>query len=265
MPDNKEMSFWEHLDDLRAVLFKIGAVVIVMAVGFFCCMREIFSHVILAPCHSNFLTYKMFDFLEGDGNFLPDMSGEFNINLININLGTQFMTHMSASMWLAFIFAFPIVIYFLWSFVSPALYEHEKRAARNSFLFGIVMFYIGLAVGYFLVFPLALRFLSQYELSSTITNQLTLESYMDTLYTICLAMGILFELPLVAWMLGKMGLLTRGFFAKYRRHAVVALLVVAAVVTPTSDIFTLTVVFIPLYVLWELSAQLVPAKPKDED
>jgi sec-independent protein translocase protein TatC len=259
----KEMTFWEHIDDLRKVLFKIAAVVIGLSVVFFCFMREIFDYVILAPCNSDFITYRMFDFIEGDGSFLPDLAGKFDIKLININLGTQFMTHMSSSMWLSFVFSFPIVIYLLWSFISPGLYERERRGARKAFIFGNIMFFLGVATGYFLVFPLSLRFLSQYELSASITNTLTLESYMDSLYTIAFGMGLLFELPLVTWMLGKAGLITRGLFTRFRRHAIVILLIVAAVVTPTSDIFTLFIVFLPLYLLWEFSAQLVPPAPKD--
>lgn len=128
------------------------------------------------------------------------------------------------------------------------------------------MFYLGTLVGYFIVYPLALRFLSQYSLSEGIENHLTLDSYMDSFYTIVVSMGLVFELPLVAWMLGRMGIVDRNFFTRYRRYAVFGLVVLAALITPTSDIFTLTVVFIPLYALWEFGALLVPrATPDDEE
>jgi len=165
---------------------------------------------------------------------------------------------MSTSCWLAVIMAFPVIIYMLWGFVSPGLYEREKRGVRRAFIFGNMMFFIGVAVGYFLVFPLTLRFLADYRLSESIPNTISIDSYMDNFLMITLMMGVVFELPLLAWMLGKMGFLTRGFFVKYRRHAVVALLVVAAMITPTGDPFTLFVVFLPIYALWEFGSRLVP-------
>ena len=125
------------------------------------------------------------------------------------------------------------------------------------------MFFIGVAVGYFLVFPLTLRFLAGYQVSELVPNQISLDSYMDNFLMLILVMGIIFELPLLAWLLGKTGLLTRSFFSSYRRHAVVVLLILAAVVTPTGDPFTLTVVFLPIYILWELSARFVPSHSHD--
>lgn len=144
------------------------------------------------------------------------------------------------------------------------MYPEERRNSRTAFLFGNVMFYLGLAVGYFLVFPLTLRFLATYQLSESIENTLTLDSYMDNFLGICLIMGLVFELPLLAWLLGKFGILTKAFFSRFRRHAIVALLVVAAIITPTGDPFTLFIVFIPIYSLWEFSSFIVPAAKKEE-
>ena len=127
------------------------------------------------------------------------------------------------------------------------------------------MFYLGVTVGYFLVFPLAVRFLSTYQLSENIRPIVSLDSYMDNFFTLLLMMGAVFELPLLAWVLGKMGMLTRGFFSTYRRHAVVVLLIIAALITPTGDPFTLFIVFIPIYTLWEASARLVPLSSSDSD
>jgi len=120
------------------------------------------------------------------------------------------------------------------------------------------MFYLGVAVGYFLVFPLTLRFLADYQLSEAIPNTISLDSYMDNFFIITFMMGVAFELPLLAWLLGKMGFLSRDFFSKYRRHAIVVLLILAAMITPTGDPFTLSAVFFPIYFLWELSSRLVP-------
>lgn len=264
--DTDNMSFWAHLEQLRGVLFRILLVVVLVSVGMFFVMPWFFDHVILWPCHADFPMYDVLGFLRGDGRFLPDMGADsFHVQLINIKLGTQLMTHMSASLMLGAAFSFPFIIYMLWRFVSPGLYERERRGARKAFLFGNAMFYLGVLVGYFIVFPLALRFLSQYQLSATISNQLTLDSYMDNFYTVIVAMGVVFELPLLCWMLGKMGLIDRSFFSRYRRHAIFGIALLSAIITPTSDIFTLFIVFAPVYSLWELSALLVPRHQPDAE
>lgn len=263
--ERSEMSIWSHLDELRKVLFKIGIVVVSAAVVLFIFMPWLFDNIIMAPARPNFPLYRLFDMLQipgtADGSDIP-----FSISLINTELSAQLFTHMSLSGYIALVVTFPIVIYLLWTFISPALYENEKRNATTAFLFGNVMFYIGVAVGYFLVFPLTLRFLATYQLSELISNTFTLDSYMDNFTGICLIMGAVFELPLVAWVMGRMGILHRSFFNKYRRHAIVALLILAALITPTGDPFTLLVVFLPLYALWEFSAFIVPKDaPAAED
>lgn len=259
------MTFWEHFDELRGVIVRIAVLVIGLAVASFCVMRPFFDKVILAPCREDFPTYGLLGFIKGDGDFLPDMSATgFDVSLMTINLGSQFMTHMSASLWLSVTVAFPFIIWLLWKFIAPALYEKERKGARSAFVGGLFLFYTGVAVGYFVVFPLALRFLSSYQLSPDIAVNLTLDSYMDTFYMIMLAMGIVFEIPLLSWMLGKIGLLNRRFFRKYRRHAIVISAALAAIITPTSDAFTLAVVFLPIYGLWEFSAFLVPKAPSEE-
>lgn len=256
------MSFWDHLDALRTVIFRIAAVIVVLGIGFFCVMPWLFDHVILAPCRADFPLYRMFDFIS-----IPELSdnADFKVDLINVQLASQFFIHMSASCWAALVCGFPLIIYQLWGFIEPGLYEREKRASRKAFFMGCLMFYAGLLTGYFLVFPLALRFLADYHLSESIANTVTIDSYMDNFYMIVLSMGLVFELPLLAWLLGRMGLITRGFFRKYRRHAIVALLILAGIITPTGDPFTLFAVFIPLYALWEFGASLVPKKAVDDE
>ena len=258
---SQEMSFWGHLDVFRGVLFRIVALTLAFAIIFFIAMHWLFDNVILAPCNNSFPLYHFFDYalsLFSGSDSITTTS--FSVNLINIKLASQFFIHISTSCWLAIICAFPFIIYQLWGFISPALYEHEKRGARPAFFFGIIMFFLGLAVGYFLVFPLTLRFLADYKLSETIANTISLESYMDNFFTIIFTMGLVFELPLLAWLLGKMGFLYRQFFSRYRRHAIVILLILAAMITPTGDPFTLLIVFIPLYFLWEFSSRLVSPK-----
>lgn len=253
----ENVTFWDHLDVLRGVLFKIFGVMVVLGVAAFVAMPWIFDNVIMAPCSPDFPTYRLFD---GIAALMGDSyTGDMNVSIISIELASQLFMHFSASCWAALIVGFPIIIYLLWGFVSPGLYPHEKQGIRTAFFFGNLMFYLGVATGYFLVFPLAVKFLAGYRLSNVIEPMVTLTSYMDNFFTLLLMMGAVFELPLVAWLLGKMGLLTRGFFSRYRRHAIVVLLVVAAIITPTGDPFTLFLVFIPIYALWEGSARLVPA------
>lgn len=259
MTEQKEQSFWDHLSELRDVAIRIFVLLAVLSTAFFFVMPWIFDHVILAPASGSFPLYRLLDGLHGDGSMLPDFSSEnFHVDIINIELASQFFVHVSASFWLSVVVAFPLIIYMVWSFVSPGLYEHEKRGARKAFLFGNVMFYLGMAVGYFVAFPMMLRFLADYHLSDRISNTVSLTSYMDSFYLLVMMMGLLFELPLLAWMLGKMGLLKRGFFSKYRKYAIVGLLIIAGIVTPTSDLVTLMIVFLPVYILWEASALLVP-------
>lgn len=254
------MGFWDHAEVLRGVLLRVAAVVFVLMIAFFAAMPYIFDNIILAPCRGDFVLYRFLDQLPGSA-LLGSGEGavsDFSVNLINIQLASQFFIHMTSSFWLALIFSFPVIIYLLWGFVAPGLYENEKRGVRAAFIAGNLMFFLGVGVGYFLVFPLTLRFLADYQLSALIPNQISLDSYMDNFMVLILVMGIIFELPLLAWLLGKTGLLTRELFIKYRRHAIVALLVLAAVITPTGDPFTLMVVFLPIYILWEVSAFTVP-------
>ena len=256
---DQQLSFWDHLDALRGVLLRAALVVTVLAVAAFCFMPMVFDNIVLAPCRPDFPFYRLLDYIAAHSLLPLDISAEpFSLKPVSLQLASQFFVHMSASFWTAAVLGFPIVIYLLWSFVSPGLYEHEKRGVRRAFVFGNIMFYLGVCVGYFIVFPLALRFLATYSLSGQIETVVSLDSYMDNFYTLILVMGAVFELPLLAWLLGKMGFLTRGFFKKYRRHAIVALLVAAGLITPTGDPFTLFAVFIPIYALWEFSATLVP-------
>ena len=206
--------FWDHVDALRGVLLRCALTVALLAGALFAVMPWIFDNVILAPCRPDFPLYRWLGHISswwGAG----DME-ELHVELINIRLASQFFIHMSTSLWLALALAFPIVIYQLWRFVAPGLYENEKRGARKAFLAGNAMFYLGVAAGYFLVFPLTLRFLAQYQLSAMIPNQVSLDSYMDNFLVLILVMGIIFELPLVCWMLGRMGLLHRSSFTACR-------------------------------------------------
>lgn len=258
MAEETELSFWEHLEELRWSLLRIGVVLLLLMIGWFMVMPSIFDDFVLGPTTSNFFLYHWFAQLGSGGPLLPDFSNEqFAVDIININVTSQFLTHISTAFWFALITAFPYLLYEVWKFIRPALYSHEKKGVATAFLFGSFMFFLGCAVSYFIIFPMTFRFLTEYQISQTITNQISLESYMSNFMTLILVMGIVFELPLLAWILSSMGVVTKSFLREYRRYAVVVLLVLAAVITPTGDPFTLMLVFAPLYFLYELAILIV--------
>ncbi len=264
--DDSEMTFWDHLDDLRKTLFRIAAFVGVASLVFFLYMPQIFDSVILAPTRNNFFLYQWFNEASKHIALFPDfVLGSFQVKVININLSSQFFIHMSTSFWFALVLSFPFVIYQLFLFVKPALYKHERKNAGWAFLFGNILFFIGVSIGYLIVFPLTLRFLAGYQLSKFIEQSVSLDSYMDSFLMLCFMMGLVFELPLLSWFLSQLGILNRGFFNRFRKHAIVVLLIIAAVVTPTGDPFTLMVVFLPIYMLWEISAMVVKRKPVEAE
>jgi sec-independent protein translocase protein TatC len=253
-----EMSFWDHLEELRWTILRSIIALFVFAIVGFIFMRDLFDAVIMAPCRSDFFLYRYMCKISSYSSLLPDFCNkDFYVEVINIKLASQFFTHMSTSFWLSLVLTFPYLLYEIWKFISPALYDHEKKNMRWVFVFGTVMFFLGCTVGYSLVFPMTLRFLASYQLSSAIANQVSLDSYMNNFLMLVFIMGVVFELPLVSWLLSQLGLLTRNFFKKYRKYAVVSLLIAAAIITPSSDPFTLSVVFFPLYFLWELSSLFV--------
>jgi len=256
-----EMTFWDHLDELRKVLFRIFGVWFVLAVGYFIAMPWLFDHVILAPCHNDFVFYSLLRTM-GESLQLTDdfFTKEFSVKLININLAAPFFIHMSTAFWMSVVTAMPYLFFEIWNFIRPALYPNEQKGVKRALCIGTVMFFIGVLVGYFMVYPLTLRFLSTYELSAEIENHISLNSYIDNFMILVLCMGLAFELPLVAWLLSLMGLVNRSFLRKYRRHAIVIIVAVAAIITPTGDPFTLSVVAIPLCLLYELSILLIKDK-----
>ena len=240
------MTLWEHLDELRSTILKILAVLAVTTALLFAFMPTIFDSVIMAPCFSDFPLYRLFP---GSENW--------HVELINIQLSSQFFVHVSTSFWLALVLSMPLCLYLLWQFVAPGLYAKEKRGATRAFALGSVLFFLGVAVGYFVVFPITLRFLATYQVSQYIPNQISLDSYIGTFMMLIFIMGAVFELPVAAWMLSAAGVLRTRHISRYRRHSIVAILVVAAIITPTGDPFTLIVVSAPIYLLYEFSAILV--------
>lgn len=265
MSEQHEMSFWDHLEEFRWTLLRSVIALFIFTILAFMAMPYIFDNYILAPSRSDFVLYRYLCSLTSSMPFIPDFCDDsFNIDIININMTTQFFRHMSTSFWLALILTFPYLVFEVWKFIKPALYENEKKSMRWVFVFGTTMFFLGCLIGYYLVFPITFRFLAGYELSSYIKNTISLDSYMDNFLMLIFIMGLIFQLPLVSWFLSKMNILNRSFFKQYRRHAVVALLVVAAFITPSGDPFTLAVVFFPIYILYEISAFFVKPAPIED-
>ena len=238
------LTFWDHLDVLRSSLIRMGAAIVILAIVAFA-MKDLLFSVVLAPRSSDFITYQL---LGVDA---------FHINLMNTGLTEQFMIHMRTAIYAGLLLASPYILYELFRFVSPALYQNERRYAVWIVGAAYLMFLMGTLVNYFVVFPLTVRFLGTYQVSPDVANMLTLQSYIDTLLGMSLVMGVVFELPVVCGLMGRMGLINSHMMSQFRRHAIVAILVVAAIITPTTDVFTLFVVALPIYLLYELSIQIV--------
>ncbi len=255
----KEATFWDHLEELRGVAVRGVAITAVIAVGLFAVMPKLFAEVVMAPCEGDFYLYRIFTYLTAEFPILSPFSSEgWHVSVVNINLASQFFIHMQLSLLGAVVVSVPVWLCLLWNFISPGLYTSERRHGSKALWLGGVLFYIGMAVGYFVVFPLTLRFLADYQLSPDVSNQISLDSYIDNFLGMLFAMGLVGEIPVVCALLGRIGVLSRRTFSKYRRHAIVVLLVVAAIITPTGDPFTLSVVFVPLFMLWELGGRLIP-------
>ena len=256
------MSFWDHLEVLRWALFRSACVLMVILIGTFIAMPYIFDRFVLAPTSNEFFVYR---WLNAIGGGVVKLSPDFDVQIININVASQFMTHISTSISMAAVIAFPYFIWEIWKFIEPALFEEEIKHLRPAFMGGTFMFYLGCAIGYLFVFPFTFRFLVEYNLSPNITNQINLQSYIDNFTLLILVMGIVFEMPLLAWLLSLLGILKKSFLREYKRHAIVVLLITAAIITPSGDPFSLMLVFIPLYVLYELSILVVRDKAKIEE
>lgn len=248
------MSFWDHLDVLRAALMKIAAVAVVFGVAAFFFKETLFS-VILAPKEPGFITYRLLN--EVSGWVTEAGATDFYVKLINTGLAEQFIIHMKTALCVGFLCASPYILYQLFRFVSPALYANERRYAVRVVGSSYVMFVLGVVVSYFMIFPLTFRFLGTYQVSGDVENMITLQSYISTLMLMSMAMGIVFEIPILSWLFAKLGFISADFMRRYRKHAIVIILVIAAVITPTSDVFTLLLVALPMWLLYEVSIWIV--------
>ena len=235
-----EMTFWDHLEDLRKSIFRYAAVYIIVAVALFFFKDFLFDEIILAPTDKEFWLYRL-------------LGLDFSLSLVNIEVSAQFLIHMKTTFICALILTFPYLVYELWRFIAPALYEREKKAVRGSFVFAGVLFYTGLAVGYSIILPLMINFFAGYQVSPDVPNTFSLSSYISLLTSTVMIFGIVFEFPTVIAALSALGIVTKQTLKQYRRHAICAVVVLAALITPSGDPFSLLVCTVPLYLLYEFS------------
>ena len=241
---SEPLTFWDHLDELRSSLFRMLGVTVLFGIIAFVLKDELFA-IVLAPRSSDLLTYRLLGV------------EDFQLHLMNTGLTEQFMIHMRTAMYAGLLVASPYILYELFRFVSPGLYQNERRYAVWIVGAAYLMFLTGTLVNYLVVFPFTVRFLGTYQVSPDVANMLTLQSYIDTLLGMNLVMGVVFELPVVCALMGRMGLISNRMMSQYRRHAIVAILIVSAIITPTTDAFTLFIVALPIYLLYELSIVIV--------
>jgi len=250
--EKAEMSFLDHLEALRWHIIKSVIAICAFAVIAFVKKDFIFDSIIFAPKNPDFWTNRMFSLL---ADYLGIETLKINthvLQLISISMSGQFMVHIWTSIVSGLIIAAPYVIYQFWSFIKPALYENERKHATGAVFYMSLLFFIGILFGFYLIVPLSVDFLGSYSISSTVANQINILSYISTVTSIVFAAGIVFELPMIAYFLSKVGILTPQFMKKYRKHSFLVLLIISAIITPP-DIFSQIMVCIPLVILYEVS------------
>ena len=270
-----EMSFLEHLEELRWHIIRSLLAIVIMMIVAFCFKNVLFNDIVLAPKNPTFITNRL---LCEFGHYLAQHINLKNpdalcintkpVNLISIKMAGQLTTHITVAMVAGLILAFPVIIREFWMFFKPALHSNEAKHARGAVLASSLLFFIGVLFGYFLLAPLSIYFLTSYKISPDVVNQINVRSFIGTLTSICLATGVVFELPIVAFFLTKIGIITPAFMRKYRKHAIVVIFIVAAIITPP-DVFSQTLVAIPLLILYEvsifISARVMKQKAKEHN
>lgn len=245
------MSFWDHLDALRGTLFRSALAVMVFSAFGLAFKNILFDGIILAPTRGDFVVYRT-------------LGWAFDMQLINVDISAQFFVHLKIALAVGAIVAFPIIIFELWKFLAPALYDREKPAVRKAFGLASVLFYLGIFVGYYFVLPVCLSFFMNYSISDTIDNTITLSSYISMFLSLVLMIGIVFEFPAVIAVLSKIGIVYRSTLRAGRKYAVVVIMGVAALITP-SDPFSMMVLAVPLYLLYEFSILLCKEHNEEDD
>lgn len=252
--EEKEMSFLEHLEELRWHIIRSAAAIILVAIGVFICEKQV-TDILFGPKHEDFPTYVFFCKHFNTFCTVPQF------DIIQRDLGEEFFTHLKSSVWIGLTVAFPYVFWEVWRFIKPGLYPNERKAARGIVAVCSLLFFTGVLFGYFVIAPFAISFLANYSFGEDVISTTTLSSYVSYLTMITVPTGIVFELPIVAFFLGKIGLLTASMMKRYRRHAVVVIFIGAAIITPP-DVITQFLIGIPLMLLYEISISIVRRQEK---
>jgi sec-independent protein translocase protein TatC len=249
----EEMSFIGHLEELRWHVIRAVGSILVFAILAFIYIKEIYHYVIIAPSQPSFWTYRMLCLLSEKVGYDELCVKELNFKLQTIGMGDQFTMSMTSSVIAGLIFAFPYAFWEIWRFIKPGLKAAERQSARGAVFYVTFLFFSGVLFGYYIVSPLAINFLANYTLDESIINEFSLASYISLVSTLTLACGIAFQLPIVVYVLSKVGVLTPSFMREYRKHAMIVILIVAAIITPSPDIYSQILVAIPLLLLYEIS------------
>ncbi|MBQ9186906.1 MAG: twin-arginine translocase subunit TatC [Prevotella sp.] len=261
--DGNLLTFGGHLEVFRQMLFRILGVAGLIAIVVFC-FKDITWSILMAPSEWDFCTYRLLETamrkIEIDFRF-----DEFHVQMIATDLSSQFMTHITTAVYLGLLGASPYILYELFRFISPALYENECKYSVQVAVIIYVLFLLGVLMSYFVLFPISFRFLGTYSVSAKVVSNITLDSYISTFVSLTLVMGVVFQLPVVAFFLGKLGVASSWMLSKYRKHALIVIMLVAAIITPP-DLMTLILVTIPLYLLYEVSIRVVKwVEPKEQE
>ena len=252
---NEEMSFLEHLEELRWHLVRISAAVVISAIVIFVNVKFIMDQILFAPKYPAFITNRIFAWVALKFNS-PDLAINTKpFNIINYDMAGQFSTNINIALIGGIIVSIPYIFWEFWRFIKPALYEKERKHATGAVFYSTMLFLLGVLFGYYLIVPLSTHFFGSYRVSDEVVNQINLNSYISSVTTIILGSGIVFELPIVIYFLAKVGLVGPGFLIKYRKHAYIVLLLLAAIITPP-DVFSMLMVSGPLICLYELGVIL---------
>lgn len=250
--NEKIMTFWDHLDELRWHIMRSLIVIVLIAIVAFVNRKIVFDYIILAPSSSDFITNQLLCKVAQLINIEALCIKDMHLQIINIKMSGQFLTHMYISIVAGFILAFPYVLWEIWRFVKPALHEKERRYSSGGVFISSFLFILGILFSYFLIVPLTVNFLGTYHVSESVFNQISLSSYISTVVSVTFSVGLVFELPILVYFLTKIGVLTPSFMKKNRRYMYVIMLIVSAIITPP-DVFSQILVVLPLIVLYEFS------------
>ena len=257
MSDNKQMSFLDHLEELRWRLMRSAIAIIMFAIVIWIYQKEIMENVFLIMIEPSFITFNFFC------EYLHVCIDKIPVNFQSMTLSGQFSYALMMSIMGGVVLAFPYIFYQLWSFVKPGLKFKEQRMARGIVFYVSILFFLGILFGYFVVAPLSVQFFGTFQISSQIKNDFTINSYMSTILSTVFYTGLFFLLPIVTYLLVKIGLFTPEFLVKYRKHAVVVILILAAIITPP-DVISQVIVTIPIYLLYELSILVAKRVAKNQ-